>query len=196
MYSKYTDYSTTIPANNINLPFSIGATLHSNKNLKPMKIYTTDLSVSKKWKSFIFKTTLFYNRITDAIVQDGFMKFAIPPHIDFYNLNFIDYAIHGFESYIQYQPDKHFNLFASYMLQHLKNKTANINKDYYLPKYKIAGGVLFDFKKLSGSLTTNYIPAIKAYPEGTSDYVLSVNANVMKKFFDDKLEISLHGENL
>lgn len=198
MYAKYTSYSATIPVENIDFPIKVQliANLHNNRHLKPVKIYTTDLSISKKWNNFIFKTTLFYNRITDTITTNGFFQFTFPLHIDFYNINLIDYAVHGLESSFKYIPTKHFNIFASYLIQKMKNKTFNSSNTYYLPKYKLAGGLIFDYPELSGSLTTTYLPAIKAFTGESSDYYLSINATIIKNFFHNKLQVSLHGENL
>jgi len=198
MYSKYTNYSALIPIKNIDFPSGVNIItyLHSNKNLRPIKIYITDFSVLKKWKNFIFKTTLFYNRFTDTLDTTGFFKYSIPPVINFYNINLMDFVIHGFESSINYKPNHNLKIFASYILQHIKNKTFKVNKNYYLPKYKITGGILFDYSEISGSITTNYIPTIKSYPGEKSDYIFSVNANIIKKLYNDKLAISIHAENI
>ncbi len=198
LYAKYTDYTASIPLENINFPANVNliANLHNNKHIRPPKIYTTDISISKKWKNFILKTTFFYNRITDTIATNGVMNFSLPLTIDFYNINLINYSIHGVESSVTYLVNSHFKVFSSYILQNMKNKTMDIRKDYYLPKYKITGGILFENRIVSGSLTGNYIPAIHAYEDGKSDYIFSINTNLIKKFLNNRLVASFHAENL
>ena len=200
LFSQYTNYDSVILKENINLPFvnfDIPVSIHANKDLNPVKIYTTDLSVSKKWNKFLMKTTFFYNRIVNNINMIGSLKLVnFKPMANIYSENFMNFVIHGFESKINFIPNKRINLFISYMQQQMKNKTFDKTGNFFLPEYKITCGILFDFPVADGSVTSSYIPAIKSRENGRSDYIFSLNANLIKKLLDNKLELSISGRNL
>jgi hypothetical protein len=198
MFQKYFDYESLLLKENINfLNTDIPINYHASKHLKPVKIYVSDLSVSKKWNNFLIKTTFFYDRITDIINILGTFKLVkFKPQIDLYSKNLTCFVIHGFDSKIDYKLNKNVKFFASYYFQKIKNKTMNLSGDYFIPEYKISSGLLYSFPFLSGSFTTYYVPSIKSIDNKKSDNLLSFNATVIKKLIKDKIELSLHVENI
>ncbi len=199
LYQKYFSYKSVIPKENITLPnfkFDIPVVLYPKKNIRPTKIYITDLSISNKWEKFFIKQRFFYNRLKDTFLEIGSITISnFQPLVNISSKNFSRINIYGFESEIKYNFDKNFKFYASYFHQKLINKTFK-KTDKFIPKYKITGVLLYSFNNLSGNIGSYYYPAIKSSTGSRSDYIFSINANLNIKLLKDKLELSLNGKNL
>ena len=166
-----------------------------NKDLRPTKVYSSNLKLYYSKNNFNIKTTLFYNRITDIPESIG--------KLDFFNQSVIFIpknrgyvTLHGIESELNYKLNKNFKLFSSYFNQKIKIKTIDKEKDFIVPKYKFLCGLLFDSSFISGSAVFNYIPQIHQIDGGSSDDYANLDINLIKKFYMDKIEVSLAVKNL
>ncbi len=166
---------------------------HKNRMLSSYQIKSTEFSLTKKINNINFDFTYFYNLIYDIPNIVGNINF-FPFQIDINTENLMDFCVYGFDSKVEYDY-KDYKLFLSYYNQNIKNKTYNSKKNSFIPKYKVSGGVLIKGKKLKGSVSFKYLPAIKKYDYRT-DYYLSVNSSITISFFRDKLKATIYGNNI
>ncbi len=196
--SKYFDFHADI--SNFNGIFPIAFPIKylivtNNKNLRPQKVYSTEFKFFLKKKKLKFKTTFFYNRINDSVCYIGHIKF-FKSEVIFTPRNSTDFTIHGFESQLNYNISNKIRFFSSYYLQQIKNKTDNVQKDFLIPKYKFLSGALFDFKTIGGSVVFTYMPQVNQVDGSNSDDYADLDCNLVKSFYNKKVELSLGIKNL
>ncbi len=167
--------------------------IYPNKHLSPIEFYSTNLTFYYSKNKLNFKTKFFYNRSENTVTLTGKLKFF--SSLSFYPINKYNLVVHGFETDVKYKLSKNIELFSSYYLQHFKNKTLNIQKDFIVPRYKILGGILFNNDLYSSSLTCYYIPQVNEL-EGNSDDYAELDFHLMRKFFKNKMEIGVTVKNL
>ncbi len=182
------------------LPFHVKSVdTIANKDLKPVKSYSTNFKIFYNKNGFNFKTTFFYNRITDFVTDNAYVDVSNIASLKMilHGVNMTNMIIHGFETDAEYKVSKLLKVFSSYFLQHLKIKSPFLTaqEDFFIPRSKVTFGGLFNTRVISGSLFAYYMPQIH-YLENSSDDYFNVDLYVMKNFFKDKLEISLNIKNI
>ena len=198
---KFIDIHTEISDKIKNsLPFPVKVVnMTGNKDLKPVKIYSANLKIFYNKNGYNFKTTFFYNRIKGFVTDYGMLDISniAVPKVNFIAKNFANMITHGFETNVAYNLSKKLKIFSSYFLQHIKIKSPILTaqKDFFIPRSKVTFGGLFDTKVISGSLFAYYIPQIHYLTDSSDDY-FNVDLHLMKKFFKDKLEVSLNMKNI
>ena len=173
--------------------------IKSNKSLKPLKVYSTNIKLFYRKNKFSFKTELFYNRFVNIASGKAYIDLSnlSNPFATLEAFNNVNMVIHGFETDLRYKLSGHLSFFSSYYLQHIKVKSILLTKqdDFFIPRYKVTGGALFDYPLISGSLFVSYLPQIH-YLQTSSDDYTELTLNLTKKFFRNRLECSLNVRNL
>ncbi len=178
-----------------NINFIKNIDFFHNKNLRPTKVYSSNLKLYYSKNNFNIKTTLFYNRIIDTPIPVGKLDF-LNQSVIFIPENKGYTTLHGIESELNYKINKNFKLFSSYFTQKIKIKTINKEKDFIVPKYKFLCGLIFDSSIISGSAIFNYMPQIHQINDISSDDYANLDINLIKEFYRDKIEISFAIKNL
>ncbi len=197
---KYFHYKidvSSFPKTLIDIPINLKyAKLLNNNNLKLIKFYSSDLRFYFSHKNFNFKTTLFYNRITDPVTYKATINFLnyVNPVINLSPENERGYVIHGVEIEAQYKFSNRLKLFSSYYHQNIKVKTLKKQKNFIVPEYSFKSGIIYNSKSFSGSLYLINMPQINGINNVSSDDYTDVNLNLTKNL--KKLNISFGVKNL
>ncbi len=173
----------------------VTTTIHANKNIKPSKFYSTFFNISKSFYNLTLKGEFFYNRITNLYLTYGSVS-LFPPSINLFLKNKFTFTIHGFDTKLNYQFDKHWKISTSYYIQHFHNKTTNLQGNWLVPKYKFMSLLFFNYKFLSGNIKWTYTPRIYTKCAGESDYLSILDISLLKAFYNKKFETSLNIQNL
>ncbi len=190
-YQYYSLYGYTPPLLGVKFPYRT----YPQANLKPIKIFSTILTLSKKINKFKITSELYYNRIVDIPRNNGKLT-IFPPMLDINMSNFFDFTIHGIETTLEYNLSKRLTWTTSAYFQHFKNKSSNVQGNYLTPKYKLFSTILYNSNIISGSFKWSYVPRIRTVCAGNTDYISTVDLSFFKTFLNGKTEASLNIQNL
>ncbi len=199
MLSQYFSYKFT--GNPISFPWlnqinlnKISIFFNKNKNISSYQIKSTEFSFMRKINHLNFQFTAFHNLIYDTPIIFANLNLFPLFKIDLKTVNHEDLSIHGIDTQLEYSK-LHYKFFVNYYYQKVYDRTKNSGKSYFIPKYKLTSGILFDHNSWSGSLTSIYYSSIK-FHYGDIDPYFIVNGSLGKLFFDKKLKLSLYVSNI
>ena len=166
----------------------------SNKNLSSYQIKTSELSIEKRFKYVNLFFTSYYNLIYDIPSLVGGLKPFFQPEAYLYPVNYEDICIYGFDSKMEFNY-KNYKFFTSYYHQLIKDKTHNSLKDFFVPREKLNGALLFKYNSINVSISGIYYPSVK-FHYGKSDSYFSLNTSFSKYFFNNRLKTSIYVSNI
>jgi len=178
--------------------YSTGPIRIINEDLKPEKIRAYELDLSYKMKKLLFRCSLFYNRLTDLIVQDV----PAAPGIE-QNRNAGKAVIKGMELYADYVVSDNLKGFANFSFQ--EGEQQNVGSEAFripnIASVKGNFGITYRFPELLNIyLSANWVgrrSVPKSNPLGGIPAYMVINFSLTsKRFFNNRISTGIVVENL